>query len=195
MTGSGAVLSLGPVVKKGPDLSISGRRYVPLGVAYTQQPAGHLLQPPILDLGTLLWYSVHAAAPPRPAAAHQQPPANGNDVGGDPQNLVRGRVCGHLQNFTTSPMAHSWCWAKFLVLATELRCCGWSLSDPGRRRQQGCSVTVGFRPFVQGRHPRQRRQPMGPGGHCSSSQGVGTNPCCTDWVCVDGARGQAIGPK
>lgn len=81
--------------------------------------------PPILDLGTcLVVYSVHAAAP-RSAAAHQQPPpANDNDVGGDPQNLVRGKVCGHLQNFTTSPMAHSRCWAKFLVLATELRCGG-----------------------------------------------------------------------
>lgn len=131
----------------------------------SQQPHMHALTDCcILTLGTLLRSStsgafascsVHAAASflPRPAAAHQQPPANGNDVGGDRQNLVRGRVCGHLQIFTTSPMAHSWCWAKFLVLATELRCV-WSLSDPGRRRQQGCSVTVGFRPFVQGRHPR-----------------------------------------
>lgn len=40
-----------------------------------------------------------------------------------------------------------------------------------------------------------RRQPMGPGGHCSSSPGVGPNPCCTDWACVDGSRGPAIGPK
>lgn len=127
-----------------------------LGVGHTQQPTcTYCYHAPILDIGAFASCPVHAAASflLRPAAAHQQPPANGDDVGGDRQNLDRGRVCGHLQNFTTSPMAHSWCWAKFLVLATELRC-GWSLSDPGRRRQQGCSVTVGFRPFVQGRHPR-----------------------------------------
>lgn len=43
---------------------------------------------------------------------------------------------------------------------TSLR---WGLSDPGRRRQQGCSVTVGFRPFVQGRHPRHAPPTYGPG--------------------------------
>lgn len=152
-------LSLGPVAaRRGPDLSISGGRYVPLGVRHssvrtklrssTSGPAS---------------YSVHAAAP-RPAAAHKQPPAaNDNDVGGDPQNLVRGRVCGHLQNFTTSPMAHSWLVLGQVSGAGDRTSLRWSLSDPGRRRQQGCSVTVGFRPFVQGRHPRHAPPTYGPG--------------------------------
>lgn len=76
---------------------------------------------------------------------------------------------------------------------TSLR---WGLSDPGRRRQQGCSVTVGFRPFVQGRHPRRAPPTYGPGRSLLLITKLwGPIRVVTDWACVDGARGQTIGPK
>lgn len=76
---------------------------------------------------------------------------------------------------------------------TSLR---WGLSDPGRRRQQGCSVTVGFRPFVQGRHPRRAPPTYGPGRSLLLITKVwGPIRAVTDWACVDGTRGQTIGPK
>lgn len=160
MTESGTVLSL-PVpfaVRKGPrsvHLRCPVRTF-----GGTAQASTYQLRSSTSGAAS---YSVHAAAPPRPAAAQQQPPANDNDVGGDPQNLVRGRVCGHLQNFTTSPMAHSWLVLGQVSGAGDRTSLRWSLSDPGRRRQQGCSVTVGFRPFVQGRHPRHAPPTYGPG--------------------------------
>ena len=46
-----------------------------------------------------------------------------------------------------------------------------------------------------GRHPRHAPPTYGPGRSLLLIIMVGPDPCCTDWVCVDGDRGQTIGPK